>query len=131
MLSKSPVAATLPFKGLKSARDFYTQKVGLQLVSGSVEDGYLEFEAGDHTVLQMFESDSEKSDDTAATFEVDDLAAEMKDLRAKGVKFEEYDLPGIKTVNGVATMKMPNGSTHKGAWFKDPGGNVIALHEGG
>ena len=125
MLSKSPVAATLPFQGLEAAREFYTQKVGLRLVSGSVEDGYLEFEAGDHTVLQVFESDSKKSDDTAATFEVDDLAAEMKELRAKGVKFEEYDLPDVKTVDGVAVM-----DGHKGAWFKDPGGNVIGLHQG-
>ena len=62
---------------------------------------------------------------SAATFEVKDLASEMAALRKKGVKFEEYDLPDIKTVRGVATM-----DGHKGAWFKDPGGNVLALHEG-
>jgi catechol 2,3-dioxygenase-like lactoylglutathione lyase family enzyme len=125
MLSKSTVAATLPFEGLKAAKAFYTGKIGLRLVDGSVKKGYLEFAAGKGTVIQVFESDSKKSDDTAATFEVPDLAKEMAALRKKGVKFEEYDLPGIKTVNGVATM-----GEHKGAWFKDPGGNVIALHEG-
>lgn len=124
MLSKAPIAATFPFQGLQAALDFYTKKVGLKLISGSVEDGYLEFEAGEHTTLEVFESDSRKSDDTGATFEVDDLAAEMKELRARGVRFEEYDLPGIKTVNGVATM-----GTHTGAWFKDPAGNVIGLHQ--
>jgi len=72
----------------------------------------------------FFESDSKKSDDTAATFDVEDLAKEMDDLRKKGVTFEEYDLPGIKTVRGVATM---GGET--AAWFKDPGGNVICLHQ--
>src|SRR5688572_15953677 len=126
MLSKSPVFATLPFRGLKAAEDFYTKKIGLERTSGSIEDGYLEFKAGNGTVLQVFESDSKKSDDTCATFEVADLAKEMDELRKKGVKFEEYDLPGIKTVNGVATM-----GTMKAAWFKDPGGNVLGLHQGG
>lgn len=126
MLSNTPVAATLPFEGLKAALDFYTQKLGLELVFGSVKDGHLEFKAGEGTVLNVFESDSAKCGDTAATFEVKDLAKEMASLRAKGVEFEEYDLPGIKTKDGVATM-----GTHKGAWFKDPGGNVIGLHESG
>ena len=125
MLSNAPVAATLPFRGLKSAEEFYTRKIGLELLSGSVEEGYLEFAAGDSTVLQVFESDSEKTGDTAATFQVEDLEKEMEDLRRKGVQFEEYDLPGIKTVRGIATM-----DGHRGAWFKDPGGNVIGLHEG-
>ena len=124
MLSKSPVAATLPFLGLKSALDFYTKKVGLEIASGSAEEGYLEFKAGNGTRLEVFESDSKKSDDTAATFEVDDLAKEMAELRKKGVKFEDYDLPGVKTVDGVANM-----GGHRAAWFKDPGGNVIAMIE--
>jgi hypothetical protein len=100
-------------------------KLGLELVAGSVADGYLEFAAGKGTLLQVFESDSEKSGDTAATFEVPDLARTMRDVKKKGVKFEDYDLPDIKTKNGVATM-----GEHKGAWIKDPGGNIIGLHQG-
>ena len=126
MLSKSPVAATLPYRGLKTATGFYSKKLGLELLSGSVRDGYLEFGAGKGTVIQVFESGSKKSDDTAATFEVSDLAREMAALRTKRVVFEEYDLPGIKTVRGVATM-----GDHKAAWFKDPSGNVLCLHQGG
>ena len=124
MLSKYPVAASLPFDGLKKAQEFYSKKLGLRLLSGSVKDGYLAYGAGKGTVLQLFESDSEKSDDTAAMFEVKDLAQEMAALRKKKVKFEEYDLPGIKTVRGVATM-----GEHKAAWFKDPGGNILGLHQ--
>ena len=124
MLSKSPVCATLPFNGLASAVDFYTKRLGLELASGSPKDGFLEFKAGGESVIQLFESDSKKSDDTAATFAVKDLDKEMADLRSRGVRFEEYDLPGVKTVNGVATM-----DGHRGAWIKDPGGNVLALHE--
>ena len=54
---------------------------------------------------------------------VDDLDATMKDLESRGVTFEEYDLPGIKTVKGVVTM--PDGS--RGAWFKDTEGNILSL----
>lgn len=124
MLTKSPVAASLPYDGLKSAKDFYSKKLGLKLVSGSVKDGYLEYGAGKGSVIQLFESNSEKSDDTAATFQVTDLAKEMAALRKKKVKFEEYNLPGIKTVRGVAKM-----GPHKAAWLKDPGGNIICLHQ--
>jgi len=126
MLSNATVAATLPYRGLETAEPFYSQKLGLPLAEGSVEEGFLEYRAGNGTVLQLFESDSgKKSDNTAATFEVEDLAREMEALRAKGVVFEEYDLPKIKTVNGVADLD----GMGKGAWLKDPDGNVIALHE--
>lgn len=124
MLSKFPACATLPFDGLRAAETFYTKTLGLKLLSGSAGAGYLELETGKGTTIEIFESDSKKSDDTAVTFDVKDLDEEMKDLRGKGVRFEDYDLPGIKTVNGVATM-----DGHKGAWFKDPGGNIIALHQ--
>lgn len=125
MLSRSTVAATLPFRGLKAARDFYRATLGLRLMAGSVKEGFLEFRAGRGTVIEVFESDSKKSNDTAATFEVTNLAKEMKALRKKGVAFEEYNLPGIHTIEGVAEM-----GGHRAAWFKDPGGNVIALHQG-
>jgi predicted enzyme related to lactoylglutathione lyase len=126
MLSKAPLAATLPFRGLKAAQNFYSRKVGLKLRSGSAKDGYLEYKTGGGTALLVFESNSrKKSDNTAATFEVGNLDREMVTLRKKGVEFEEYDLPGIKTVDGVADL---NGMG-RGAWFKDPDGNVIALHE--
>ena len=124
MLSRSPVSASLPFHDLSAAEDFYAKMLRLKLSSGSVDDGYLEYEAGDGTVLQVFESDAKKSGDTAATFDVEDLAKEMEELRGRGIRFEEYDLPGIKTVQGVATM-----GDHRAAWFKDPGGNVLCLHE--
>ena len=120
------VAFTMyPVKDTARARAFYEGTLGLKLESGSVEEGHLEFEAGKGTRIEVFESDSKKSDDTGATFEVKDLAKEMSELRSKGVKFEDYDLPGIKTVDGVASM-----DGMKAAWFKDPGGNVICVCEG-
>jgi hypothetical protein len=124
MLSKCHVAATLPYRGLKTAKAFYSKKLGLKHLAGSPKDGYLEFGAGEGTVIMLFESPSRKSEDTAATFEVENLAREMTALRRKGVEFEEYNLPDVKTVDGVATM-----GKHKGAWIKDPGGNILALHQ--
>jgi catechol 2,3-dioxygenase-like lactoylglutathione lyase family enzyme len=126
MLSRAPVSVTLPFQGLAKAAPFYEGLLGLERIGGSPEEGWLEFEAGDGTTLDVFESDSPKSGDTAATFQVDDLAAEMAELRKKGVRFEDYDLPDVKTVNGVATM-----DGMKAAWFKDPGGNVLGLAQDG
>ena len=126
MLSKSPIAATLPFHGLEVAQKFYSRKLGLKRISGSIKEGHLEFQAGKGTVLQLFESSSrKKSDNTAATFEVANLAREMTVLRKRGLVFEEYDLPGIKTVNGVASAE----GMGRAAWFKDPAGNVLALHQ--
>lgn len=125
MLSNSPVNPVLPCRDLKAARDFYGKKLGLKLLSGSENDGYLMFGAGKGTGFTCFESDSAKSDDTAAGFEVPDLEKEMASLRKKGVVFQDYDLPDLKTVKGIATQ-----GDHRVAWFKDPGGNVIALHSG-
>lgn len=127
MLSKSPVSATMQCrrKNLKAVADFYSKKLGLKLVFGSPKDGVLSFLAGRKTELLLFESDARKSDDTGATFEVKNLAREMAALRKKGVKFQEYDLPGVKTVNGVSRM-----GPHSMCWLKDPDGNVIGLHQG-
>jgi hypothetical protein len=59
---------------------------------------------------------------TLGAFMVADVEAAVAELRGKGVSFEEYDLPGLKTVNGIAEL---GGS--KGAWFKDPEGNILSV----
>jgi catechol 2,3-dioxygenase-like lactoylglutathione lyase family enzyme len=125
MLSKSPVAATLPVRDLKAAKLFYEKKLRLPLLHGSVREGFLEFEAGKGTCLMLFASDSSKTTgNTMATFEVKDIDKEMADLRDRGVKFVQYDLPHCKTVDGVANM-----GGHVMAWVKDPHGHVLALHQ--
>src|SRR5262245_40484903 len=124
MLSTAPVTATIPYRGLKSAEPFYSRKLGLKRMSGSVKDGYLVYKAGKGTSLLLFESTSnKKSDNTAATFEVSNLKREMMRLRKLGLDFEDYDLPGLKTVDGVAE------GMGRIAWLKDPDGNILALHE--
>jgi len=56
------------------------------------------------------------------TFEVDDVEMAVKELRDRGIVFEEYDFPGLKTVDGIAEIQGA-----KGAWFKDPDGNILAV----
>jgi catechol 2,3-dioxygenase-like lactoylglutathione lyase family enzyme len=126
MLSKAPVTATIPFRGLKKADTFYGRKLGLRRVDGSPREGWLLFRAGKKSDLLLFESTSrKKSDNTSATFEVAHLAREMATLRKRGVKFQDYDLPGIRTVDGVMAAE----GMGKIAWVKDPDGNILALHE--
>jgi hypothetical protein len=61
---------------------------------------------------------------TALTWEVDDVAAEVADLEGRGVIFEDYDLPDLKTVDHIADV-----GGEKAAWFKDPDGNVLCVHQ--
>ena len=59
-----------------------------------------------------------------ATFEVEDAEATVGEMRAKGITFEEYDMPGLKTEGGIAEV-----AGSKGGWFKDPDGNILAVFE--
>ena len=64
-------------------------------------------------------------------WEVDDIEATVKELRRRGVVFEEYDLPGLKTINGIAEITGNYPSTgaagEKGAWFTDSEGNLLGI----
>jgi predicted enzyme related to lactoylglutathione lyase len=123
MLSKAMVAPSLPAVDIKRARKFYEEKLGLKVVMEDPSPGIM-VQAGEGTMIYIYQRGATKADHTVASFKVDNIEAEVKELKAKGVKFEEYDIPkmGIKTVNGIATMgKM------KGAWFKDTEGNILAL----
>jgi catechol 2,3-dioxygenase-like lactoylglutathione lyase family enzyme len=124
MLANCTVSATLPVRDLSAAKTFYQTKLGLPCQAGSVREGYLVLAAGNSTVLVFGSTSDRKSDNTSATFAVEDLDEEMAALRRKRVQFEEYDLPHCKTVDGVADM-----GGHRMAWIKDPDGNVLALHE--
>jgi catechol 2,3-dioxygenase-like lactoylglutathione lyase family enzyme len=123
MLAKAEVHPTLPTVDLERARKFYEDVLGLKVIREDPSPGIL-FGAGSGTAIYLYQRGATKADHTAASFKVADVEAEVKELKAKGVKFEEYDMPGmgIKTVNGIATM---NG--YKGAWFKDTEGNILAI----
>lgn len=117
----------MPVVDLERARKFYEEKLGLKAVrvDPPPAPGVM-YEAGEGTGLYIYQRAATKADHTVATFEVDNVEAEIKDLKAKGVVFEEYDLPGLKTVNSIATM-----GTIKGGWFKDSEGNILGIFNSG
>jgi catechol 2,3-dioxygenase-like lactoylglutathione lyase family enzyme len=123
MLTNAEVHPTLPAVDLQRAKKFYVDTLGLKVIREDPSPGIL-FGAGHGTAIYLYQRAATKADHTEASFKVDDVETEVKELMAKGVKFEEIDIPGmgIKTVNGIATM-----DGFKGAWFKDTEGNILAL----
>ena len=121
-LADSHVNATIPARDLERAKNFYADKLGLKPAEER-PDG-LRYRCGDGEFL-LFESSGEPSGThTQLGWDVDDLEATVSELRANGVVFEEYDLPGFKTVEGIAEI-----AGEKGAWFKDSEGNLLAIGE--
>ena len=124
MLEKAPMTTILPVIDMQRARGFYEKKLGLKPV-GLKPDGKFVYATGSGGVLALFPKDGgTKADHTAVSFQVRDIAAAIKALKAAGVTFEDYDFPGLKTVNHVCVL-----GAEKAAWFKDTEGNYLCLHE--
>lgn len=123
MLSDAPITPTIPAIDIERAKKFYGETLGLKELPGMETDSAI-FECGSGTRLYVYQRPPSHAEHTLAGFEVKNLDAEMTDLRGRGVVFEEYDFPGLKTVNGVATM-----GDSKGAWFKDSEGNILAINQ--
>jgi len=124
MLTKAAVTTMLPVKDLNRAREFYEKKLGLKPL-GSRQDGKFLFAGGDGGRLALFpKPEGTKAEHTAVSFLVKDIAREIKELAARGVVFEDYDFPGLKTENHVCVL-----GSEKAAWFKDTEGNYLCLHE--
>ncbi len=126
MLSDAQVCPTLSVSDLGRAKKFYEEVLRLRRIDEEMTGSETMYECGMGTRLMIFETKTKPGNDTAAGFMVKDLAAEMTDLKSRGVVFEEYDFPGLKTVDGVATF-----GDVKGAWFKDPDGNILAISQKG
>ena len=116
------IVTTIPVVDLPRAKTFYQDKLELNLLQ-EMEDGLI-FEGGNDTKLYLYKRPPTKADHTIASFEVDDLESEVRTLQSKGVVFEEYNTPTIKTVNGIATHEH-----YKSAWFKDTEGNILAINQ--
>ena len=121
MLKNSPIVPYIPATDVARARRFYEQKVGLvpkQEIAGDVV-----YECASGSWIYLYQSvGAGTSKASQAFWQVDDVEAEVAELKARGVVFEEYDLPGMKTVNGIAT-----GGGTRAAWFKDSEGNIMAI----
>ena len=124
MLTRAPATTILPVRNLERARDFYEKRLGLAAV-GLQQDGKFLFSLGDGGTLALIpKPEGTKAEHTAVSFKVDDVVAEIRALKAQGVVFEDYDLPGFRTEGHVCVL-----GSEKAAWFKDPEGNILCLHE--
>lgn len=122
MLGDSNIMAVLPAKDINRAKDFYRDKLGIE-PSESMEEGSLMYSCGQGTRFLLYQTDNAGSaKNTQMGWETDNLEAEMEELRGRGVVFEDYDFPGLKTENGVATAEWG-----KAAWFLDSEGNIINI----
>jgi catechol 2,3-dioxygenase-like lactoylglutathione lyase family enzyme len=124
MLAKSPVTTMLPVIDLDRARDFYERKLGLR-PGGMRPDGKFVYTCAGGALLALFpKPNGTRADHTAISFQVPDINAAIRDLKRNGVVFEDYDLPGLKTVDHVCVL-----GAEKAAWFKDTEGNYLCIHE--
>ena len=127
MLTNKTVMPILPVVDLARARAFYEERLGLRPEPDSITDTNVVYEAGHGTKLEIDRRDQpSKAEHTALSFEVEDIEREVKDLEQRGVRFEDYDLPGLKTDHHIAQM---HGTL--AAWFKDPDGNILCIHQQG
>jgi catechol 2,3-dioxygenase-like lactoylglutathione lyase family enzyme len=124
MFSDQRCATMLPASDYERAKKWYADTLGLK---PAYEDpNGADYQTGSGTMFSVYPSQFAGTNQaTAMGFLAHDLSAEMDELKAKGVTFEEYDIPGVKTVDGVAEF----GPGERGAWFKDSEGNLIALFE--
>jgi predicted enzyme related to lactoylglutathione lyase len=121
MLKNAPVVPYIPASNVARARKFYEEKVGL--VAREEIAGGVVYECGNRSWIFLYQSAGAGTSKASQAFwQVDDVEAEVAELRARGVVFEEYDMPGLKTLNGIATA-----GTSKAAWFKDTEGNILAV----
>ena len=124
MLSNRDAVANLAVKNVQAAKKFYEGTLGLKQVDAEGSE-LIVFESG-NTKLNVYESkEAGTNKATAVTWAVDDVESEVNALKAKGVKFEHYDLPGLKRQGDVHI-----GGDMKIAWFKDPDGNILNIVSG-
>jgi catechol 2,3-dioxygenase-like lactoylglutathione lyase family enzyme len=125
MLANVPVCATLPTTDLERAKRFYRDALGLTESAVHADAGVF-LKAGAGTMVRIYERPPGYTapEHTVVGFLVEDLVEEMSELRRRGVSFEEYDRPHLKTENGVYTDPQRG---VKGSWVRDPDGNILAL----
>lgn len=123
MLDDSPVTCMLPVKDLARARAFYEKCLGLTPL-GAKPDGKFIYRCGGTELALFPKPEGTLATHTALSFRVADIARAVAGLKASGVAFADYDLPGLKTVEHVCVL-----GSEKAAWFEDTEGNILCLHE--
>ena len=123
MLGKADATPMIAVSDLDRAKKFYEETLGLAVDNEWGDEG-LTLKSGD-TLVNVYRSEFAGTNKaTALNFDVDDLEAEVTDLKSKGIKFEHYDLPGLEQRGDLYVAE-----GMKTAWFKDPDGNILSLIE--
>jgi catechol 2,3-dioxygenase-like lactoylglutathione lyase family enzyme len=128
MLTDAHVSTRLPAKDLERARRFYSEKLGLEPVEE--RPGGIRYQCGGSSFALFQSAGSASGTHTQMAWEVDDIETTVAALRARGVVFEEYDSPGLKTKNGIADIEgnyPSKGVGERGAWFRDSEGNLLSF----
>jgi catechol 2,3-dioxygenase-like lactoylglutathione lyase family enzyme len=122
-LSSCQITVMLPVRDIGRARGFYENQLALP---PGVEkpDGKVVYPCGGMEIALFPKEGGTRAEHTALSFRVEDIAAAVSTLEARGVVFSDYDLPGLRTVGHVCVL-----GSEKAAWFADPEGNILCLHE--
>jgi catechol 2,3-dioxygenase-like lactoylglutathione lyase family enzyme len=122
-LADCEVTCMLPVKDLERARRFYEGALGL-VAGGLQADGKFVYRVGGTTLALFPKSEGTKAEHTALSFRVPRIEEAIDALKSRGVVFADYDFPGLKTEGHVCVL-----GSEKAAWFSDPEGNLLCLHE--
>ena len=128
MLKSGTVATRLPAQDLRRARRFYSEKLGLEPVEE--RPGGLLYQCGSGKFALFESAGAASGSHTQMGWQVEDIEAVVAELRRRGVVFEEYDVPGLRTVNDIAEIQgnYPSiGVGERGAWFRDSEGNLLGI----
>jgi catechol 2,3-dioxygenase-like lactoylglutathione lyase family enzyme len=131
MLKDGKIAVRLPAQDLERARRFYSEKLGLEPAEER-EGGLLYVFPGGGEAGLFASAGAASGDHTQMGWEVDDIEATVAELRSRGVVFEEYDLPGLRTLDGIAEIEgnyPSKGVGERAAWFRDSEGNMLGIGE--
>ncbi|HKS46955.1 MAG TPA: VOC family protein [Amycolatopsis sp.] len=124
MLTESAVTTMLPVRDAIRASQFYADTLGLRKIA-TAQDGTCYFEAGHGDAIGLRPLPNPvPSQNTAMSFEVSDIEAEVSELERRGAEFQDFDSGELRTVNHIATL-----GDEKAAWFTDTEGNILCLHQ--
>lgn len=122
-LSSCQTTVMLPVKDIGRARRFYENQ--LALPPGTEKpDGKVVYHCGGTEIALFPREGGTRAEHTALSFRVENIRAAIHEMEARGIDFADYDLPGLKTVEHVCVL-----GSEKAAWFSDPEGNILCLHE--
>lgn len=124
MLSDARIMAIVPTTDLARAKAFYGETLGLIDANLPTPGPQVVYRCGGGTLLEVYERPiAGDAEHTLASWEVRDMRAAVDELRNRGVRFEEYELPEAKTVDGISAT-----GDLREAWFRDPDGNILRIH---